>query len=974
MQPADRIDPNTIRWQSAPAQEREVRGEEADIGQSQASAASSAASAQRTQALLSSDVRRGEVEAEKAAIDLADSQRALEQARRRGEFTQSLATPEAQRVLSDIARARRLIQSGMGTGAAAFLSVNAPGTPASELWGEGGLRDSITSEGVMDALMSSREGSAQGATPFGQLAIREMELVRSRQGSFAYGNSAEQNLRALDQMEQAYRRAFAFDMGIDWRTEEGARFVGLPYNPDIDPLRNPRGAAGYDAEVVGGEEGAPFSYILPPGLEDSATPPPSSGGPLERGEWVSNPELRGVDAAVTGLIEQGVAQNRPSGDIEADIRTYLDSVQPGLGARATGVSENIRYHRDTGRDPGVLIEREYVSEGERPGAFTAYATGVSDVLTGGFLDELTGKGAEMRALEAEQPGAYLTGQMTGGLLTGLTGAAGAARAGVNVPWYLQGAGANTIYGAGSADEDNRLAGAGLGLVTTPFGNIAGQATGRALGSLIGGTTDEGARTLAQRYGVEMTPGNVSPGGAMSWLEGRLSDLPVTQGVVGRRGDEAVQSFNEAAFNRALEPIGGTTQGVIGREGVEAANQLVDQAYRDALDGVTISVDPARVFDDSWLQGITGPAADSARRQIATMRNNLVSPNNTMTGAQVQEAKQSMQALRQSLANAEGIEPAVVRRVDNLQDELYDAFEAQAPENFARFRAADQAFGNMQTVQNAVLMAPGSRIDAETGRTFLPSGLGVQARQGDIRYRGRRAAAEGEGTFAELADLGEIYIQPRGPGSMRSALATGTAVGLPAAAYMLAPGPSGGEEGEAAAPSGPSGLPAGLAYGLPVAALAALPFTRGGSRLYGRMMTADRPSYARELGGLLTRYGGPAAGSALSRPAIDLFASPVYPEAIAPGDITALAEQYSGRLPAAPEAEQRPAVDPTAPSTAQTGELRMGDRRIRYDPATDDYVDLDTGQRAKDMQDFGMYARGGRVQPRKRRAMTHTLKG
>jgi hypothetical protein len=963
---------------SAPAQSREVRGEEADIAQTGASTASSAATAERTRTLLPAETQKAETEAERAAIDLGEARRSLAQAQRRGRFSQAVASDNLNKVLGDIAAARRLIQGGMATGPVGQFSGNLWGSPAATMWGvngQGGLINSITAPGVMNELAASREGSAAGATPFGQLAIREMELVRSLLGNLAFGNSDEENLRALDDIEQRYRRAFSYGAGIDPRTEAGAQYAGLPYNPNADPERNPRGAAAADADMFGAEVG-PFSYILPPRTEEEASPPPTSGDQLEQGAWTSNPELTGVDAAVSSLIQRGVASDVPSAEIENNVRAYLDSVQPGLGERAGNISTNIRYHKETGRDPGVTIERSYQSAGERPDMGTAYVSGMADVLTGGTLDELTGKGAELRGLQEENPGSYFTGQALGGLATSLLGGAGVARMGLNVPWYMQGAAANTIYGAGSADEGNRIAGALTGLATTPVANVAGQAVMRPVSSLVGGTLDRGAQLLAQRYGVDLAPGSVSPGGAMSWLENRLADLPITSGPVAARNQEAVQSFNEAAFNRALEPIGGTTAGRIGREGVTLANQQVDQAYRQALDGVAIGVDPARVFDDSWLQGVQGPAADSARRQLAAMRTNLVSPGDVMTGAQVQEAKQSLQSLRRSLANADGIEPAIVRRVDDLQDELYDAFEAQAPENFALFRAADQAFGNMQTVQNTVMMAPGSLIDPEAGRVFLPSGLSAQARQGDIRYRGRRAAAEGEGAFAEMADLGERLVQPRGAGSMRNAVIAGTTLGIPAAAYMMAPsaGSSEGGEGEGAVPSSGTGaIPASLAYSALTAPLLALPFTRGGSRAYSRGMTAARPEVMQQLGGMLQRYAAPAAGSVVARPAISGMVSPTYPQSISLEDLAAQYSQPEQTAQTAPSAQPvRPAVDTTAPSTADTGVVLMRGRPTRYDPAADVFVDIETGE-VVDEGEPAQYRNGGRV-ARKRPVPTRALKG
>jgi hypothetical protein len=276
---------------------------------------------------------------------------------------------------------------------------------------------------------------------------------------------------------------------------------------------------------------------------------------------------------------------------------------------------------------------------------------------------------------------------------------------------------------------------------------------------------------------------------------------------------------------------------------------------------------------------------------------------------------------------------------------------------------------MQTVQNAVNMAPVNPdvavlTDTQRGRVIRPSGLNVQARQGDVRYRGRRAAAEGEGTFSELADYGERLVRPSDAANLGGSLRTGLTLGLPAAGYAVGTAMSGagGEQGENSEEVGNGGVPAAAAYGSLLAGITALPFTRAGSRGYQRLMTADRPEAMRSLGDLMTRYGTRAAGSAAAKPMISDYAAPAYesgPVAFDPDQLAAMFEQYNAQSPA---------------STSE-GTLSASGRRIQYDPATDDYVDLNTGERAKNIGDFTVaaYQRGGRV-ARKRPVPTRALKG
>src|SRR5690606_551369 len=203
-------------------------------------------------------------------------------------------------------------------------------------------------------------------------------------------------------------------------------------------------------------------------------------------------------------------------DLEQAIQ-YRDT--GGVGARITAPSSGYE-------DPGI-INRAINKHGASP--LGSFLGGAANGVSLGFMDEIQGaaktlaQGGDLseniaqadliKGIQAESnPNANLAGNFGGGLLGamatgGLTGAAGGgARA----------LGADALFGATyglGENNDNRLGGAATGLIAGAGGGYLGRRAGKSLGSLIGGSSNEPARTLYNR-GITLTPGQIRGGAAM----------------------------------------------------------------------------------------------------------------------------------------------------------------------------------------------------------------------------------------------------------------------------------------------------------------------------------------------------------------------------------------------------------------------------------------------------------------------------
>ena len=864
--------------------------ESADIGQKEASTS-------RTTTLTPLEAKEKRLiiqEKERKAKEASDAKAAA------AEAAKSSAEKDRQLLrgfLEDITRARRLLSNPMATGPAAQLTGGIFATPGANLEA---LITALKSPIVLEAMKRAREGSKAGATGFGSLAIKEMELLASGQGSLSLKQSPEQLLKTLDRIDQNTRRFMAYNAGYDPAKPEGAALAGLP---------------------------------LPAGSE----PPPPTGGEVKGGEWKSNPELAGVDAAVTSMIKAG---RRPD-----EIKQWLNEYQPGLGDRAKNLETNVENWKKNSVEPNVTIERQFVPS-ESPlsevgaGPAGAFVTGAAEQLTGGFLDELTGDrqraSTVMRGLREQNPNAYAIGNVGGAIASAVLPEALAAKYGLRLPALLQGLPQNMLYGAGSAEPGERLSGAAYEGLMTPVTNIAGNLIGKAVSAPLKGA-DEGLRRLASNYGINLTPGQMTGG---KGLEQTLSGMPIVGPQIRARRNETLEQFNKAAFDEGLAPIGVQVTAP-GQKGIGEAQQAVSEAYNEALGGVAL------LPDQEFAQQVRGKAyselgkvreiGPELQKEVDDIFARHASPDGTISGEGMQNALQDIQKLK----TAYKADPRWGKRIAPQLDEISDGYsgllERQFPENYEKFQNANEAYRNVSILEKAV------DFGAE-GDIFSPGNLRAATRQGTARFGGKKASARGERPFNELvmpaldtipAKFDDVSLAGR---LANPAVGAGIGAGYGGVTMLTS------DEGDKEPGASSGTLPAPLAYGLLGAGLAAIPYSRAGTRGMSALMRGERTPRQQKLGDLVETYF-PAAFRGAVRGATAEPGVP-SPQNEAPLLDQGLQELLNKTQFAAPAPEE---------TDMPQGELKViNGRAARLDDATGLWVDVETGQPVSN------YARGGMV--------------
>lgn len=367
------------------------------------------------------------------------------------------------------------------------------------------------------------------------------------------------------------------------------------------------------------------------------------------------------------------------------------------------------------------------------------------------------------SLLREDPLGTIGAQLAGGLLTPglkatgnyIAGAQGAARTGrAAAVGAGYGGAAGLIGGEGDLGEriPQGLLGAGTGAAT---GGILDAGARRAFAGAANRLNNPSAQRRLSREGVDLTPGQMlepTPviGPMLRGVEDGMTGVPLAGAVVQGARNRGIETFNVAAINRALEPIGQRLPRNVkpGYEAVEEAQRRLGQAYSDILPQITAQLDQplyddiARVLDDAAAEMPEDRLAQLARVLQNRVFRNVDQSDATISGEQFKRIESELGALARQYRTAN--DPAAVsfsEAVTGIQNALRDMIARQNPAQADRLRQINRGYANLVRVERAA----GSTAAQATEGVFSPTQLGVAVAQGSTR-----AARANEGAL--LQDL------------------------------------------------------------------------------------------------------------------------------------------------------------------------------------------------------------------------------
>ena len=364
-------------------------------------------------------------------------------------------------------------------------------------------------------------------------------------------------------------------------------------------------------------------------------------------------------------------------------------------------------------------------------------------------------------------------QLLGGLATpGLKGsgdwigaASGStriARAGAVGGGYGAAAG---VLNAEDADLGSRVQGGLTGGLTGAGVGAVGQ---RTMDGLLSSAAARRAsptpqRELARR-GVDMTPGQML-GGAAQRVEDAIQSWPFIGDSIRTARNRNMATFDRAAINEALEPIGQTVSGA-GRDAIRQADDAISAEYGRILDNLVVTPDAQYAAD---IQAALNPAnlSRSARTRLQdTVADIQARTQGPISGRDFKQIESELTGLIQSATRGGPDGKPLIKPLREAREALRAQLRRQDPQAADDLAAANTAFANFDRVRRAASNPATARNDG----LFSPGNVNSVLARAEGRNYGR-----GEGRLQDLTDAGVTVLGEKVPDSgtpLRSLLTMG----------------------------------------------------------------------------------------------------------------------------------------------------------------------------------------------------------
>lgn len=448
------------------------------------------------------------------------------------------------------------------------------------------------------------------------------------------------------------------------------------------------------------------------------------------------------DAVIQQTVKKVVGRQKAEADTAAWQKTINPTSDSGVENFMAGIGKAIT---DTGRGLGQVV---------------------------GLVSEDDVKDSRKRDAALMDTGAGLSGDIAGNVGMALL-PGGALKAAGTVATRLPGATkvAEALSKAGStllAPKSLKSAaavGGGLGLVqpaesatervtnTLLGGSISGAASAvpRAVGRVLSPQTRPEAKALLDE-GVNLTPGQIM-GGAAQRVEEGLTSVPVVGDAIKAAQRRGIESFDTAAINRALEPIGQKLPKALkGHEAVAHAQQALGDAYDALLPKLTGNLRPKFMDDLAKINVMGENLPPEQAGQLTRIIENEVVKRFTSQGKASGETLKNIESKLGNLAKDFGRSDNYDVRilgdaVQEVQAALRRMVEDVNPSYGKELAKINEGYANFKRVQKAA-----AAVGAKEG-VFTPAQLHNAAKAGD-RSKDKARFAVGEALMQDFSGAGK----------------------------------------------------------------------------------------------------------------------------------------------------------------------------------------------------------------------------
>jgi hypothetical protein len=350
--------------------------------------------------------------------------------------------------------------------------------------------------------------------------------------------------------------------------------------------------------------------------------------------------------------------------------------------------------------------------------------------------------------------------------------------------------------------------------------------------------------LLTKEGVKMTPGQIV-GGTFKRIEDAATSIPFVGDAIKGAQRRSIETFNRAAINRSLAPIGQKLDEAIGvgNEAIAAAGDKLSAAYRSILPSLKSKIDPTFVTRVQAVQAGASLPAPQAARFNEVLQNDVARAFDPKTGVASGRALKVLDEKLGDMAAGYRASPdpdlrALGVAVSDLRQQVLGLVRRNNPASAAELRKINTGWANLVRVERAAAQSADG--------VFSPNQFNTAVRVADRSGR-KRAVARGEALGQDLARAGAKTL----PSSVADSGTAGRLVTAGAAGY---------------------GLSAGVSpYVLAPAAAAAAAYSRPVAGAIQNVLTRTPGPQSQYVAGLINRSRAPisvAVPALLARPSGD----------------------------------------------------------------------------------------------------------
>ena len=300
------------------------------------------------------------------------------------------------------------------------------------------------------------------------------------------------------------------------------------------------------------------------------------------------------------------------------------------------------------------------------------------------------------------------------------------------------------------------------------------AIGGVTGGVLPAVTAGAARVIKPRTnpqvqalraeGVKMTPGQMLGGWAQR-VEDAATSAPVAGDAIKQAQMRGLQTFNRAAINRALKPVGKQLPKSIeaGRDAIDYAINTLDDAYDDLLPKLGGVIDDQFKGDIDTIyamgQNLGKPQAAQLGRIIKNeIINRFTENGRRATGTVLKDIESKLGGMAKDFARSDNYDVRTMGiAVKELQASLRRMIERANPKYQGQLGNINNGYANLMRVQNAA-----GRTGAKEG-VFTGAQLQAAVRQLDPS-KNKRAFARGNAMMQDLSEPAKSVLSQTVPDS------------------------------------------------------------------------------------------------------------------------------------------------------------------------------------------------------------------